>query len=131
MNKLKIFLLLSYLLINNCSSPLSLSRSEDVKIGRSPDIINIDAGNVVPESQIAFSILYSNGINDPQNNIRFDTFATSRDILAMHTFRKTEFLENRHAINVEALYGIKNELAAGFSVDAAFGNKQITPELIV
>jgi hypothetical protein len=111
------------LLVAGCSSTVNLSRSENARIGRNPDITDIDAGTIVPEANIALSISYSNGVNRPANNVLYDTFATTKDFQTISTYKRTEFLDARNSFDIEALLGITNTLAAGFATDIAFRNE--------
>ena len=100
-----------------CTAPTYYSKSEVLNIKRNPDVVSIDNGNLVPESKIALSGSCQAAIGDGAPRVFNDTVVTSKDFSTMTTYINSNVYESALSGSLEAMYGIKDELAAGFLGD--------------
>lgn len=119
-------LILSTLIIGvNCTAPTYYNRTEVLNLKRNPDVVSIDNGNFVPESKIALSGSCQAAIGNGAPRVYNDTVVASKDFNTLTTYINSNVYESALSASFDAMYGIKDELAAGFDGDFSFKSTQL------
>jgi hypothetical protein len=103
-----------------CTVPTYYSKTEVLNMKRNPDVVSIDNGNLVPESRLAMAGSIQMALSEEEPRTFNDTVIVTKDFNTLTTYINSNIYESGISMNLDAMYGIKDELAIGANGDFSF-----------